>query len=88
MLNGNTKPFYRFIKQQTYTSNTIDELLNVDGNPSSDKEQVANILNEYFKSVFNKETGTMPTISDEYVKSIIVTPEGIGKLIRNLKNDE
>ena len=88
----NPKKFWSYIKGKKQESSGVSPLRNVDGVIHSEANVKANILNRQFVSVFTKEDtanipdkGASPYASME---GITVTPNGVEKLLRDLKPDK
>ena len=82
---GNSKPFYRHIKHTDKSDKQV-LLLRPEGSDTDDPLECATILNHFFQSQFCRDHQLSPTTSDpgEYLGPDII-PEGIEKLIRDLK---
>ena len=62
--SGNRRQFWKYIRAKRQDKQDIPTLI-VDGQPISNSKDKANVLNNYFKSVFTRENlSTLPTISD------------------------
>ena len=82
----NNKAFYKYIKNLRRDNSGISPL-KVDGKTISDPQGKANVLSDYFRSVFTDEPSSVPTMSEEKLPSI--TPlafntNGILKLLDGL----
>ena len=93
----NPKKFWSYIKGKKQESSGVSPLRNVDGVIHSEANVKANILNRQFVSVFTKEDkanipdkGPSPYASSPYasMEGITVTPNGVEKLLRDLKPDK
>ena len=86
---ANPKRFWSFIKGKKCDSMGVAPLRNHDGLIHADKETMANILNQQFSSVFNKNED-VTSIKDkghspyESMPKIKVTNPGVAKLLRGL----
>jgi hypothetical protein len=87
LMAGDSKSFYRFIKNMRGSCNTIRSVISpTSGLRLEDPVAIANELNDYFKSVFNpsetdfKRRDNAPLSSD-----IVVEKEGVRKLLLDLK---
>ena len=90
-LTSNSKGFYSYIKSKRQETTGISPLLNQDGFLHSRSTSKAEILNQQFQSVYNKENlnnvtdmGHSNIPSMEPITTTISTP-GVIKLIKNLK---
>ena len=88
----NPKKFWSYIKGKKQESSGVSPLRNVDGVIHSEANVKANILNRQFVSVFTKEdTANIPDKGPSpyaSMEGITVTPNGVEKLLRNLKPDK
>ena len=87
----NPKEFYSFIRQKRVTTSSIGPIINVNGDYTSDEEQVCCILNSFFASVFTAEDlSNIPALPDVLINgnnvlnSIIVTEREVLKCIDKL----
>ena len=87
--SGNKRPFYAYLKNKTKTRSNVGPL-KLNNVLTSDDEQVAKILNEYFCSVFTKEDEThipncniTPPIST--IEDIVITEDMVKDKIKKLK---
>ena len=86
MSRGDSKPFFSFISKQTEERGDLKELLDSEGNSCKDKSEMADILNKYFESVFNKSESQYLKRDKEECYEIEVDREGVIAMINNLKN--
>ena len=89
---GNTKPFWKYIKSKRQDSSGISPLLG-DGKLHSDSQDQANILNQQFCSVFTKDKGDpTPTINSEPTPTIqdltSISARGVEKLLSTIKDNK
>ena len=88
----NPKKFWSYIKGKKQESSGVSPLRNVDGVIHSEANVKANILNRQFVSVFTKEdTANIPDKGPSpyaSMEGITVTPNGVEKLLRDLKPDK
>ena len=87
----NPKKFWSYIKRKKQESSWVSPLRNVDGVIHSEANVKANILNRQFVSVFTKEdTANIPNKDPSPYASMEgqSTPNGVEKLLRNLKPDK
>ena len=54
-IKSNPKAFYQYIASKTVKKEGVSELVNTEGNLTSDDEEKCNIINNFFGSVFTKE---------------------------------
>ena len=64
MQKGNSKPFYSHVKRLKGSSNQISEIENKQKNLVEDPSEIANILNDFFHSVFGPQRSV--TAVDDY----------------------
>lgn len=85
ILRTNINKFWRILSPKSRCDQL--QLSNSDGEPIH-SSQCATVLNNYFTSVFTSNSDTIPqpepTSSDTF-PDIVISPEGITSLIRNLK---
>ena len=85
--SGDTKPFWRFIKNSRNNFSGVAALNTELGTATSATEK-ANALNDQFKSVFtNEDCSSIPTLPEGLpsMPPIEITVEGIEKLLKGLK---
>lgn len=86
MLQSNPNKFWRTLSSKSQPSQI--ELVNSDGN-LVDPDQCASTFNNYFASVFSNISTVItlpePNLSSQLMSEILITPEGISKLINSLK---
>lgn len=85
MRNGNTKAFFRYVKYQTQEPKTLDKLVDSSGNVVVDKNEMADLLNTFFKSVFSDTGDNYPEVKPKG-KGLYIDENGVRKLIKDLKN--
>jgi len=85
---GNSKPFYKHLKQSRPTSNTNMKLRDCTGNFTEDELLCANILNNHFHSQFcqDQQLDREPKLAYTEKNQVEIFPDGIIKLIQNLPN--
>jgi len=83
---GNTKPFFKYVKGLKGNNNAIHTIEVSPGCLSQDKLAITDSLNQYFHSVFS-ETTCLPSIDFELTPSnpITITKDGVLKLLNGLK---
>jgi Reverse transcriptase (RNA-dependent DNA polymerase) len=87
---GNSKPFYAYLKSKLKSKTPVGPLKDAGGKIVTENKKMAEMLNEYFSSVFTDEPdGPVPSADriqvEEELSSINVTEEKVEKKIRNLK---
>ena len=85
---GNSKPFYKHLRQSKSNNNACMRLLDDKGNVTDDEMKCAEILNKHFQNQFCQgqqldNTRQMETTGED---SIEMTVDGLIKLIQNLPN--
>ena len=84
------KSFWTYINDQTKTRSNIGDLKDSQGNLKTSDGDKANILNDFFASVFTHETGSdLPSFEPKieetaYIDSIVINPELILKQLKTL----
>lgn len=84
---GQTKPFYSYLRKTTQRSaDTIEAIEDDQGNRVEDRETCANILNSFFQKQFQSSNQLVPMVA-EYRDTckLTVTEEGIRKLLTGMK---
>ena len=99
-LAGNTKndskSFYAYVRSKQKVRDKVKPLENKSGNIISDMLQMAEILNEYFSSVFTIEDISSLQVpltkfegnKSEHLRQLFVTPEMISKKIKKMKDNK
>jgi len=74
--------FYRYVRSKSRTTDIIGPLKDDRGNTVTDHGQMADILNNFFSSVFTKEKEDMPEVTVRFnggdersLRDIIITPD-------------
>jgi hypothetical protein len=68
--NGNSKPFYAYLKSKTKSRTPVGPLKDSNGSTIMDKKKMAEIINAYFSSVFSTEDAdTVPAADDEEIRT-------------------
>ena len=57
--NGNSKPFYSYLKNKTQSRSVIGPMTREDSTLTSDNKKMAGILKQFFSSVFTTEDPTV-----------------------------
>jgi hypothetical protein len=82
---GNTKPFFQYVKNLKGNNNAIHSIETRPGHLTQDKMEMASVLNSFFQSVFS-QSSDMPGINfDVNFPPIVVTKNGVLKLLQDLK---
>ncbi len=55
---NNSRPFYAYLKRKTRNRVTVGPLRDAHGNIVSEDEKMAEVLNQYFSTVFTREDVT------------------------------
>lgn len=88
-IKTNTKPFWNYVRTKTKTKESIGNLVDKDGILKTDNYERADILNEFFVSVFTRENmqnfPNFPVRTDQSFNNITISIEIIEKYIRKLK---
>ena len=88
-LHQNTKQFWKIVKSKRVDNGGIPPLNTPDGNTTDVSQDKAEILNNYFRSVYTHEdTANIPNLSGNpypEMPPINVTPEGVEKLLADLQ---
>ena len=85
----NPKIFYSFVNSKMKVKESIGDLVNKDGNKVSSNDEKAEILNNFFCSVFTKEkTDSIPECENKnkenYIDNVIFTKDKVLKKLKNL----
>ena len=90
-LNVKDKPkvFWSYIKSKSKTRDKICDLMQEDGELTSNNKEKAEVLNKFFSSVFTREnTDNVPEMPDRQFENILdnitITPEEVLKKLFNL----
>ena len=92
-LTIDNKSFYAYVRSKQKVQDNAGPLYNNSGNIISDGFQMAEVLNEYFSSVFTTEDiGSLPVPvtkfegdQSDHLGQLFVTPEIIAKKIKKMK---
>ena len=87
------KLFWSYVRNNTKTKDHLSDLKQEDGSITEDPKTKANILNEFFSSVFTQEdTTNLPELNNrnpaKKLSTILVTPEIIKNKIKKLKQSK
>jgi hypothetical protein len=91
--HGNSKPFYSYMKKIRggRSTNYIKEIENENGDVIRDSKTKANVLNNYFHSVFTEETAQIDDESSLVIDrsyTFKVDKRGVASLLKNLKDNK
>ncbi len=88
----NPKEFYSFIRQKRVNTSSIGPLIDENGESYNDDEQLSNILNNFFASVFTTgEPNNIPTVpaiitnKNDVLHTFSITESDVSKCIDKLK---
>ena len=89
-LKENVKPFWKYVNSRMKTKSGIGDLRRPDGTLTCEDLEKANLLSEFFASVFTKEdTTVVPTLESEWEGSVLeqveVTPALVQKRLLSLR---
>ena len=95
-IQNDSKSFYAYVRSKQKVRDKVGPLENNRGNIISDRFQMAEVLNEYFSSVFTTEDiSSLPVPFTkfegnklEHLGQLFVTPEMIGKKIKKMKDNK
>jgi Reverse transcriptase (RNA-dependent DNA polymerase)/Endonuclease-reverse transcriptase len=85
--NGNSKPFYAYLKSKTKSRMPVGPLKDNNGNAVTDKKKMAEMLNSYFSSVFSQEeAAAVPAAEEEEVRSRLLDVQvDIAQVVKKIK---
>ena len=91
---NNLGAFYRYINNKLSHGNGITPLFDTNGNLITSEIEKANLLNDYFKSVFTIDNGLLPEFSTRFppdspkiFDDIKISPEIINRILLDLKSN-
>ena len=95
-IKNDSKSFYAHVRSKQKVRDKVGPLENNSGNIISDGFQMAEVLNEYFSSVFTTEDISLLPVpftifegnKSEHLGQLFVTPEIIEKNIKKMKDNE
>ena len=95
-IKNDSKSFYAYVRSKQKVRDKVGPLENNRGNIISDWCQMAEVLNEYFSSVFTTEDiSSLPVPftklegnKSEHLGQLFVTPEMIAKKIKKMKDNK
>ena len=93
---NDSKTVYAYVRSKQKVRDKVGPLENISGNTISDGFQMAEVLNEYFSSVFTTEDISSLPLSftkfegskSEHLGQLFVTPEMIAKKIKKMKDNK
>jgi hypothetical protein len=90
---NNPKSFWSYVKSKTSTRTGIDDLLKEDGTRTRNDKEKAQVLNDFFQSVFTTEQdGELPEAPtytfDEELTDFDITEDSVKKQLKRLKSDK
>ena len=93
---NNLGSFYRFVNGKLKNNNSdVAPLFDTNGNLLISDTEKANLLNDYFSSVFTKDNGLLPEFPSRFPSDVLqatlddirISPEIINKILCNLKSN-
>ncbi len=89
--SGNSRPFYSYIKKKTKSRPSIGPLKDKNEKVVTEDQEMAEVLNEFFSSVFTRENTTnvpeAEIMATEEIKTVRITEWEVKKKIRKLGKD-
>ena len=87
---GNNRPFYAYVKRKSKSRPEVGPLRAESGETVADAEKMAGILNNYFSSVFTKESPTAPPPASDLnhggeIRTVPISAYEVKKKIKNLR---
>ena len=94
-IKNDSKTFCRYVRSKSRTKDIIGPLKDDIGNIVTNDGQMADILNNFFSSVFTKENEDMPEVTMRFnggdersLRDIIIAPDMVKLKISKLKQDK
>lgn len=90
----NPKAFWSYVKGETKSKTGIGDLVDKDGNQVTENEGKANVLNDFFASVFTREDySNIPPFDDKVdqqnsISDIVIQPEVVLKHLKSLNTSK
>ena len=90
----NPKSFWSFVKGETKSKSNIGDLKGNDGNIVTDNIDKANVLNDFFASVFTREGNSeIPNFDDkleraDFISDMTISPDLVLKYLRELNTSK
>ncbi len=89
--NENSRPFYSYIKKKTKSRPSIGPFKDKNEKVVTEDQEMAEVLNEFFSSVFTKENTTnvpeAENMETEEIKTVRITEWEVKKKIRKLRKE-
>ena len=88
------KAFWSYVKSETKTKSSVNDLIDSNGNTCSSGEDKARVLNDFFSSVFTKEDeGDLPDFTskvhaNDFVQSVKIDEQKVFKELNQLKTSK
>jgi len=88
------KAFWSYVKSETKTKSSVNDLIDSNGNTCSTGEDKARVLNDFFSSVFTKEDeGDLPDFTNkvhynDFVQSVKIDEQKVFKVLNQLKTSK
>ena len=87
----NPKAFYKYVKSKTHVKTGVPELT-YDGKTATTDCDKAEVLNQFYTSVFTKEDDNIPTptqtFTDSILSDIVITEKMVEKKLDNLNQNK
>ena len=95
-LKRNTKPFFRYLKSKNKVRKTVKDLVGSDGISSETPQETAEILLDFFQSVFKNESfGPLPEkcyqsnkVINDIMQKLTISTNTVKKLLSNLNENK
>ena len=95
-LKMNSKPFFRYLRSKNKVRKTVNELVDSEGKRSKTPEETADVLLDFFQSVFKGETlGPLPqkcfeslNVLQDIMEKPIIDSSKVEKLLLNLNENK
>ena len=84
-VNSNPKAFWKYVHSKSHVKSGIGDLKDYCGNNVTDNRSKADILNNFFSSVFTKETGELPPFDvqvDNDICDVIFNVQKVRELLK------
>ena len=90
-IRDNPKGFWRYAGTRLRTKTRVEDLEAVDGTMAREDHEKANLLNQYFHSVFTTEDSLMPSpppvFAGSCLKDVDISPAAVKEKLVKLKHD-
>ena len=90
-VNSNPKAFWKYVHSKSHVKSGIGNLKDNCGNNVTDDRSKADILNNFFSSVFTKETGELPPFDvqvDNDICDVIVNVQKVRELLKSVNTSK